>query len=237
MCVGLYYPFEFDSAVKIFGRSKQYVLFKEEESIQFHEQRENIKKYFQTCDMMWKPRQTGSKTLTFEMIEKICGNQVYLGWQSVSEVWSLEKVLSYRLSYSFASNFKHFYDNVIRGVVKISGDANTNIYNIVNRLPEKSVDVCCMLEVLLFMLEKALFDKYSLFKKKMWMLYAEQHWTKAIDLKSAVKRLYEKLDALEFDSDHGAIYGMEKYYTVQQCETHERNRITTLFGYNKQVYQ
>ncbi|KAF5301362.1 hypothetical protein FQA39_LY10760 [Lamprigera yunnana] len=43
----------------------------------------------------------------------------------------------------------------------------------------------------------------------MWMLYAEQHWTKAIDLKSAVERLYEKLGALKFDADHEAIYGME----------------------------
>ncbi|KAF5287623.1 hypothetical protein FQA39_LY15826 [Lamprigera yunnana] len=46
----------------------------------------------------------------------------------------------------------------------------------------------------------------------------EQHWTKAIDLKSAVERLYEKLGALEFDADHEGIYGMERYYTVQQCE-------------------
>ncbi|KAF5297269.1 hypothetical protein FQA39_LY12108 [Lamprigera yunnana] len=51
-----------------------------------------------------------------------------------------------------------------------------------------------------------------------WMLYAEQHWTKAINLKLAVVRLYEKFGALKFDSDHKAIYGMEKYYTVQQCE-------------------
>ncbi|KAF5289496.1 hypothetical protein FQA39_LY15051 [Lamprigera yunnana] len=68
--VGLYYPFEFASVVKIFGRSKQYVIFKEKEWIQFHEQRENMNKYFQTCDMMWKPRQIGSKILTFEMIEE-----------------------------------------------------------------------------------------------------------------------------------------------------------------------
>ncbi|KAF5301820.1 hypothetical protein FQA39_LY10605 [Lamprigera yunnana] len=40
----------------------------------------------------------------------------------------------------------------------------------------------------------------------------------AIDLKSAVERLYEKLGALGFDADHEAIYGMEKYYTVEQCE-------------------
>ncbi|KAF5301646.1 hypothetical protein FQA39_LY10693 [Lamprigera yunnana] len=99
----------------------------------------------QSCDMMWKLRQIGSKTLTFEMIEEkkilriedVCGNEVYLGWESVSE---------------------------------------------------------------------------------MWMLYAEQHWTKAINLKSAVERLYENLGALEFDADNEALYGMEKYYTVEQCE-------------------
>ncbi|KAF5300507.1 hypothetical protein FQA39_LY02306 [Lamprigera yunnana] len=239
-CVGLYYPFEFASVVKIFGRSKQYVIFKEEEWIQFHEQRENINKYFQTFDTMWKPRQIGSKTLTFEMIEEkkilkiedMSGNEVYLGWESVSEVWSLESVLRYRLSYSSGSNFKYFYEDVIRAVAEMSGDVKINIYNIINRLSEKSDDVCCMLEVLLFMPEKALFDvqlerriqeqgqkrvkKHLL--KKMWMLYAQEHWTKCYDLKSAVERLYEELGALEFDADHEAIYGMERYYTVQQCE-------------------
>ncbi|KAF5289981.1 hypothetical protein FQA39_LY14916 [Lamprigera yunnana] len=238
--VRLYYLFEFASVVKIFGRSKQYVIFKEEEWIQFHEQRKNINKYFQTFDTMWKPRQIGSKTLTFEMIEEkkilkiedMSGNEVYLGWESVSEVWSLESVLRYRLSYSSGSNFKYFYEDVIRAVAEMSGDVKINIYNIINRLSEKSDDVCCMLEVLLFMPEKALFDvqlerriqeqgqkrvnKHLL--KKMWMLYAQEHWTKSYDLKSAGERLYEELGALEFDADHEAIYGMERYYTVQQCE-------------------
>ncbi|KAF5281816.1 hypothetical protein FQA39_LY05030 [Lamprigera yunnana] len=238
--IGLYYPFEFASVVKIFGTT-HYVIFKEEEWIKFHEQRENINKYIQTLDTMWKPRQIGSKTLTFEMIEEkkilriedMCGNEVYLGWESVSEVWSLESVLRYRLSYSSGSNFKYFYEDVIRAVAEMLGDVKINIYNIINRLSEKSDDVCCMLEVLLFMPEKPLFDvqlerrilkhgqkrvKKHLLKKKMWMLYAEQHWTKTIDLKSAVERLYEKLGALGFDADHKEIYGMERYYTVQQCE-------------------
>ncbi|KAF5276840.1 hypothetical protein FQA39_LY06392 [Lamprigera yunnana] len=114
---------------------------------------------------MWKPRKIDSKTLTTEekkilRIEDMCGNEVYLGWESVSEVWLLESILSYRLSYS----------------------SELQVIN------------------------------------KMWMLYAEQHWTRAIDLKSAVERLYEKLGALQFDADHEAIYGMERYYTVQQCE-------------------
>ncbi|KAF5284098.1 hypothetical protein FQA39_LY17109 [Lamprigera yunnana] len=194
----------------------------------------------ETFDTMWKPRQIGSKTLTFEMIEEkkilkiedMSGNEVYLGWESVLEVWSLESVLRYRLSYSSGSNFKYFYEDVIRAVAEMSGDVKINIYNIINRLSEKSDDVCCMLEVLLFMPEKALFDvqlkrriqeqgqkrvkKHLL--KKMWMLYAQEHWTKSYDLKSAVERLYEELGALEFDADHEAIYGMERYYTVQQCE-------------------
>ncbi|KAF5290456.1 hypothetical protein FQA39_LY03560 [Lamprigera yunnana] len=182
---------------------------KGEEWIKFYEQRENINKYFQTFDTMWKPRQIGSKTLTFEMIkekkilriEDICGNEVYLGWESVPEVWSVESVLNYRLSYSSGSNFKHFYEDVIRAVAEMSGDVKINIYNNVNRLSEK-YDYVCKIQ----------------FNKKMWMLCAEQHWTKAIDLKSAVERLYEKLGALEFDADHEAIYGMEKYCTVQKCE-------------------
>ncbi|KAF5285965.1 hypothetical protein FQA39_LY16476 [Lamprigera yunnana] len=136
--------------------------------------------------MMWKSRQIGSKTLTFEIIEEkkilriedMCGNEVYLEIQ---------------------------------------------------------------------------------FIKKMWMLYAQQHWTKVIDLKSAVERLYEKFGALSVDADHEVIYGMEKYYTVEQCEQLRdkykigrelckqflklskrslvKNQITTHFGYNKQVYQ
>ncbi|KAF5283633.1 hypothetical protein FQA39_LY17262 [Lamprigera yunnana] len=220
--VGLNYPFEFASVVKIFGRSKQYVKFKEEECIQFQEQRENINKYFQIVDTMWKPRQIGLKTLLFEMIERkkilkiedMSGNEVYLGWESVSEVWSLESVLRYRLSGSSASNFKYFYEDVIMAVAEMSGDVKINIYNIINRLSEKSDDVCCMLEVLLFMPEKALFDV----QLERRIQEQEKHWTKAINLKSAVKRLYEKLGALEFDADHKAIYRMEGYYTVRQCE-------------------
>ncbi|KAF5301220.1 hypothetical protein FQA39_LY10806 [Lamprigera yunnana] len=108
-------------------------------------------------------------------------------------------------------------------VAEMSGNVKINIYNNVKRLSEKSDDVCCKIEVLLFMPEKALFDvqlerciqeQEIQFIKKMWMLYAEQHWTKAIDLKSAVERLCEKLGTLEFDADNEAIYGTERYYMV-----------------------
>ncbi|KAF5280087.1 hypothetical protein FQA39_LY18154 [Lamprigera yunnana] len=154
--------------------------------------------HIKTFDTMWKPRHIGSKTLTFEMIEEkkilkiedMSGNEVYLGWESVLEVWSLESVLRYRLIYSSGSNLKHFYKDVIRAVAEMSGDVKINIYNIINRLSEKSDDVCCMLKVLLFMPKKALFD---------------------VQLK---RRIQEQ----EYDADHEAIYGMERYFTVQQCE-------------------
>ncbi|KAF5294571.1 hypothetical protein FQA39_LY13330 [Lamprigera yunnana] len=128
------------------------------------------------------------------------GDEVYLGWESVSEVWSLESVLRYRLSYSSGSNFKYFYEDVIRAVAEMSGDVK--IYTISSTDSLKNLMMCV---------------KY-IYIKKMWMLYAQEHCTKAFDLKSAVERLYEKLGALEFDADHEAIYGMERYYTVQQCE-------------------
>ncbi|KAF5285243.1 hypothetical protein FQA39_LY16704 [Lamprigera yunnana] len=64
----------------------------------------------------------------------------------------------------------------------------------------------------------------------MWMLYAEQHWTKAIDLKLEVERLYEKLSALEFDADHEAIYGIESNsvtssssFDEEECKVVEQN--------------
>ncbi|KAF5275160.1 hypothetical protein FQA39_LY18662 [Lamprigera yunnana] len=48
-------------------------------------------KWISTFDTIWKPKQIGSKTLTFEIFEEkkilrnedMSGNEVYLGWESV----------------------------------------------------------------------------------------------------------------------------------------------------------
>ncbi|KAF5286644.1 hypothetical protein FQA39_LY16218 [Lamprigera yunnana] len=53
---------------------------------------------------------------------------------------------------------------------------------------------------------------------RMWMTYAEPYWTKAFDLRSAVKTLDGEFSAFEFDANHEAVYGLEKYYTVRKCE-------------------
>ncbi|KAF5280622.1 hypothetical protein FQA39_LY05270 [Lamprigera yunnana] len=66
-------------------------------------------------------------------IEDMCGNKVYLCWEFVSEVWSLETVCSYKLSYSSVNNFRHIYDDVIRAVAEMSKYS----------LLKKDVDVVC----------------------------------------------------------------------------------------------
>ncbi|KAF5293591.1 hypothetical protein FQA39_LY03076 [Lamprigera yunnana] len=40
----------------------------------------------------------------------------------------------------------------------------------------------------------------------------------SVGLRSAVERLDEELSALEFDANHEAVYGLEKYYTVRERE-------------------
>ncbi|KAF5281448.1 hypothetical protein FQA39_LY17788 [Lamprigera yunnana] len=52
----------------------------------------------------------------------------------------------------------------------------------------------------------------------MSMAYEKPYWTKYVDLRLAIERLDEELGALEFDANHEAVYGLEKYYTVRECE-------------------
>ncbi|KAF5282271.1 hypothetical protein FQA39_LY17633 [Lamprigera yunnana] len=69
---------------------------------------------------------------------------------------------------------------------------------------------------------QALLNKNSLLltveEWKTFMSLESTALDKANDLKSAVERLYEKLGALEFNAYHEEIYGIERYYTVQQCK-------------------
>ncbi|KAF5299844.1 hypothetical protein FQA39_LY11381 [Lamprigera yunnana] len=51
----------------------------------------------------------------------------------------------------------------------------------------------------------------------MWMASTEQGLTKAVDLRTVVKRLYDQFSALKFDAEHEAVYGLEKGYSVIEC--------------------
>ncbi|KAF5284111.1 hypothetical protein FQA39_LY17102 [Lamprigera yunnana] len=55
------------------------------------------------------------------------------------------------------------------------------------------------------------------------MLYAEQHWTKAIDLKSAVERLYEKPGALDFELIMKKFMGWKDITRFNNVDNYETN--------------
>ncbi|KAF5281481.1 hypothetical protein FQA39_LY17774 [Lamprigera yunnana] len=218
--VGLYYLFQFASVVKIFGSYKQYVVFYEDEWKLFLEQRDDINKDFHTLHMTWRPRQIGSKNFTFEIIgenkvlkiEDINGNGIYLAWEAISEVWNLQSLLTYRLSDPSAANFKHFYDNRITVVATMPGGVKNNIHYIVDQLSEKSNDVFCMLEVHLFMLEMVLLDvdleKHIQEKDLKRVHCSECGWN--------MRNLIGPKPLIS--SRKEAVFGLERYYTVRECE-------------------
>ncbi|KAF5283011.1 hypothetical protein FQA39_LY04882 [Lamprigera yunnana] len=51
----------------------------------------------------------------------------------------------------------------------------------------------------------------------MWIAYAEQGRTKAVDLKTVAERLHDQFNALEFYAEYEAVYGLEKGYSVIEC--------------------
>lgn len=52
----------------------------------------------------------------------------------------------------------------------------------------------------------------------MWMFYSAENWPIAVDLKSSINRLKRKLGDLMFDAAHEAVYGMEKFLSVEECK-------------------
>ncbi|KAF5294598.1 hypothetical protein FQA39_LY13357 [Lamprigera yunnana] len=77
-----------------------------------------------------------------------------------------------------------------------------------------------MLENALFdvQLERRIQEQEIQFIKKDVDVVCRTELDQSHRFKMAVKCLYKKLTALEFDADHEAIHGMGKYYTVRQCE-------------------
>lgn len=52
----------------------------------------------------------------------------------------------------------------------------------------------------------------------MWMLYASQNWTEAVDITSAVERLTSELDALSDDAHHATNYDLSVCYDEEQIQ-------------------
>ncbi|KAK4872010.1 hypothetical protein RN001_016134 [Aquatica leii] len=247
--VGMNCANHFCPSVKIFATYKQEIVFTEEEWVWFLELREKIHRCFQSTEAICEPIKVGTKTIIFEIIDqkkilKIVGaenEEVYLGRESLWEIWKLAVLINYRLNQIVLKEFSNFYDTVINAVFDLPGDAKTNISNVLDQFLSKTDVVCCMLEVVTFYPEKVVFDVEleKLQTVKMWMAYAEQTWTKAVDFQTAVQRLVQEFSALEFDAEHEAVYGFtspelcatlaEKYQNGQKFLETDANKILQRF--------
>ncbi|KAF5285575.1 hypothetical protein FQA39_LY16587 [Lamprigera yunnana] len=61
----------------------------------------------------------------------------------------------------------------------------------------------------------------------MGMAYAEQGWTKAVDLRTVVERLHDQFSAFEFDAEHEAVHGLEKAYAKKQLTGRAKMIVST----------
>lgn len=163
ICIGLSPHINFYPIVKVCGVKNQCVLFDENEWDMLLENQGILLNYFHTTDTQWTPMKLGSKVISFQTVEyrkilKIVDageSEVYLGWESLTELWDLIPLIKYRLNVLGSQGFNEFYSNVINGIVDMPGDFKTNITNILHPLKDtKSENVCCMMEILQFAPEK-----------------------------------------------------------------------------------
>lgn len=105
------------------------------------------------------PIKINGKTIYFQCIgsKKIIKIQeqgvteVFLGWESVAELWELLPIIRYRLEILQSLEFHNFYSSLVKGVAGMSGDMRTNIDNVISPLRDaKSENACCMMEMVKF---------------------------------------------------------------------------------------
>ena len=147
----------FSPIVKISGVKNQSILFNEDEWAAFVDQQGVLTHYFYSTDPIWQPIKVNSKVIEFVTIHerkviKIRDDrsyEVYLGWETVMELWNKLDVIKYRLKCLSSEEFGHFYGNLITGVADMSGDYKINIMNVLEPLMAINCNnAAVMLEVL-----------------------------------------------------------------------------------------
>lgn len=84
----------------------------------------------------------GKKIIKIEDYD--CG--IFLGWESVNELWNLLTLILYRIDLLKSQGFNAFYDAVLVGVSKVPGDVINNITDLINAMKDtKSENLNCMM--------------------------------------------------------------------------------------------
>jgi hypothetical protein len=166
VAIGLSPQLSFAPVVKIFGTKNQCAIFDKNEWNIILEHQGIIENYFREGDCQWPPIEVGSKKIWFQTIQykKIIkvqsyDSELFLGWESITELWSLLSLMNYRIEVLTHENFKGFYSSLIKGIVDMSGEFKDNIEDVLRQLKEtKSDNVSNMMEVSHFMPEKIIED-------------------------------------------------------------------------------
>ncbi|XP_031359270.1 uncharacterized protein LOC116182857 [Photinus pyralis] len=128
--------------VKLSGVKGQYIVFDEKEWKAFLEQQGVITNYFYSTYAIWHPIKILTKTIDFLTISdrrvikisELGPYEIYLGWESILELWNKLDLIKFRLNCMSSEEFGNFYTNLITGVAGMPGEPKTNIMNVLDPL-------------------------------------------------------------------------------------------------------
>lgn len=164
---GLRHHSAFVPIIQIYGLKNNWVSFDEAEWKLLVENQTFIANYFTSRDPHFAPIHINSKTITFQCIglKKVvgirdqCSSEVYMGIESLCELWELVHLIEHRLEILKSFDFFQFYSSVIKGVADIPGDVKTNIETVlVPVMQTHSANAYSMLEMLKFVEEIVIAD-------------------------------------------------------------------------------
>lgn len=156
--VGLSCSGSFGAVVVLHGQKNDWVLLDEVELKTLCEYQSIIRSYYYSGgDFQHQPvvinnlkkicfRAFGAKKVI--LLQELCGSEVYLGIESVVELWELLPLINYRKEVLKSLEFSKFYSNIIRGVASLPGDCKSNIESVLLNLNINSENVLCMREML-----------------------------------------------------------------------------------------
>lgn len=149
----------FGPAVVLHGQKNDWVLFEEWEWNLLAENEGVIKNYFEARDVQVQTvNLSNAKRITFTtigpnkviLLQDQTGSEVYLGIESLEELWTLLPVIHYRVELLKNLEFAKFYGSIIKGVATLPGTVKENIENVLFGLNIATDNVLCMLEMLKF---------------------------------------------------------------------------------------
>lgn len=157
--VGLRPDSGFWPIVQIYGEKNDWVTFDEPEWKQLIESQIAILNYWSVRDVTFQPLTIYSKSIAFLTIgpNKVihirdqCGAEIYLGLESLLELWELVILINLKLELVRGLDFNQFYGSIITGVADLPGEAKSNILTVLAPVIQaQSENAYCMLEMVKF---------------------------------------------------------------------------------------